>query len=166
MANIKKIYKKSNDPVTSGSPPSDADIIEKNKRQYFRIDVEILVHITPISKDQCAVFCGYCHEREDDVPWDKMALQRVNISGGGISLLSKEPFDVGSSVGVYMILKGEDKSGFKVCGEVVRVEKIGNKYNVGVKFSCKRDFKREIIIRFVAQKEREFLAQKRVGWIY
>lgn len=157
-----KFFKKTSHPPSVVSANKDPKFGTREMRQYFRIDVEIPVFLVPIH--QGANDCGYCHEKEVDIPLNEMLLQSVNISGSGMYTIWKHPFDIGSHVAVFMVLKGVKDDGMVVCGEVVRNEQIGKNYGVALKFLCRRDFKRELIIRFVSNTERE-LAQKRVGWI-
>lgn len=148
-----KIDVKSEKPVSFG----------KERRQYFRINVEIPILLVPINEG--AQKCGYCHEEEINIPFEKMKTQMVNLSGGGIYTLWDHAFILNSHVGIFMALKGVKEEGFVICGEVLRCEQVGKRFGIALKFLCRRQFKQNYILRFIMNTERELIAQRRIGWI-
>ena len=163
---IKKILKiglrndNSNTIESNKTPPPYGT---KDTRQYFRVDAQIPICL--VSVPQGALYCGYCQDMEFDIPYKDMIVQDVNISGGGLYTLWNHPFDIGSHVSSFIILKDIKEDGLIVCGEVIRCQRIGKKYGIALKFLCRRDFKRDLILKFVTNRERELLAKGKIGWI-
>lgn len=158
-----KIGKRKDNPNIIDANKNPPPIGTKDNRQYFRVDAEIPICL--VSVPQGALYCGYCQDMESNIPYKDMITQEVNISGGGLYTLWRHPFDIGSHVAVFMILKGIKEDGLVVCGEVVRCQKIGKYYGIALRFLCRRDFKRNLILKFVTERERELIAKGKIGWI-
>ena len=86
----------------------------------------------------------------------------VNISGGGLRFSSSEPFLVGDVIEIKLVLPTHPDTVFYVYGDVVRSEPMsceGN--NVSVNFTVIDEDIRSKIVKFVFEKQREQLRNKR-----
>ncbi|MEJ5226632.1 PilZ domain-containing protein [Thermodesulfovibrio sp.] len=80
----------------------------------------------------------------------------VNLSAGGIGFLSEISYNIGSFVGIKMILSiSKSFVGIITHGEVIRCNKINGHYDIGIRFINMKDWHKDIIVRFVISKERE-----------
>lgn len=91
--------------------------------------------------------------------FDQLPLKKVNISGGGISFSTEKPFSPGDIIELKVILTMQYPLSLFVYGEVV--ENHNPEYDTSVQFIAIDDFIRDEIIRFVFEKEREILREKR-----
>ena len=85
----------------------------------------------------------------------------VNISAGGISFISKQWYNRGDVLEMKMMLPMIPPVALYVYGEVVKVEKRVNVYNIGVKFIEMDEEIADEIVKFVFRKQREILRDKR-----
>ncbi|NPU84711.1 MAG: PilZ domain-containing protein [Syntrophaceae bacterium] len=86
----------------------------------------------------------------------------VQISGSGMSFSSAEPFDSGDLVELKMILTVNQPTALFAYGEVIKVEKQTSGYIAAVSFVKMDDHIRDEIVRFVFEREREILREKRL----
>lgn len=89
-----------------------------------------------------------------------LPLVKVNISGGGISFNSGEQFSVGDILEMKAMLTLQSPIAIFLYGEVVDVNKNAD-YDTLVQFIAIDDFIRDEIIRFVFEREREIIREKR-----
>jgi hypothetical protein len=93
--------------------------------------------------------------------FDQLPVKRVNISGGGISFYADTPFSPGDVIEFKLILTMQYPLSLFLYGEVVESSKHNPEYDTCVQFIAIDDFIRDEIIRFVFEKEREILREKR-----
>ncbi|HTZ41084.1 MAG TPA: PilZ domain-containing protein [Syntrophales bacterium] len=94
--------------------------------------------------------------------FSSLPIKQVNISGGGLSFSSREPYDKGDVLEIKMILPFPVPVSITVYGDVVAAEEKGDKlFEVGVKFADMDDEIREEICKFVFHRERQILREKR-----
>jgi hypothetical protein len=93
--------------------------------------------------------------------FDQLPLKRVNISGGGISFSADTPFSPGDIIEFKLMLTMQYPLSLFLYGEVVEASKHNPEYDTFVQFIAIDDFIRDEIIRFVFEKEREILREKR-----
>jgi plasmid maintenance system antidote protein VapI len=93
--------------------------------------------------------------------FDQLPLKKVNISGGGISFSADTPFSPGDIIEFKLILTMQYPLSLFLYGEVVESSIHNPEYNTFVQFVAIDDFIRDEIIRFVFEKEREILREKR-----
>lgn len=86
-----------------------------------------------------------------------------NISGGGISFTSPENFTRGDILEIKMSPSTILSQSLYLYGEVVLSEKRGDGWFTTVRFILLDDMLRDEIVRFVFEKEREILREKREG---
>lgn len=93
--------------------------------------------------------------------FDQLPLKKVNISGGGISFETEKPFSPGDIIELKLILTMQYPLSLFLYGEVVETSNPNPEYDTSVQFIAIDDFIRDEIIRFVFEKEREILREKR-----
>jgi len=87
----------------------------------------------------------------------------VNISGSGISFSAHESFQVGDTIELKMILAGVQAPPLYLYayGEVKKAERLTSGYVISAKFINMDDAIRDEIVRFVFEREREIIREKR-----
>ncbi|MEN6373979.1 MAG: PilZ domain-containing protein [Smithella sp.] len=92
--------------------------------------------------------------------FDQLPLRKVNISGGGISFSADMSFTPGDIIEFKLILTMQYPLSLFLYGEVIE-SKQDTEHNASVQFIAIDDFIRDEIIRFVFEREREILREKR-----
>jgi len=87
----------------------------------------------------------------------------VQISGSGLSFSSAEPLQPGDFLEIKMILTVSHPTALFACAEVVKVERQTSGYVVSATFVKMDDYIRDEIVRFVFEREREILREKRTA---
>ncbi len=93
---------------------------------------------------------------------DSMWVEPLNISGGGMSLIAKEQFDIGEFLEIRIVLQAYPSKILYLFGEVVRVESKPDKpgrFTIGTKFVGMNEEVRNEIIKFDFNKHRERLSR-------
>lgn len=85
----------------------------------------------------------------------------VNISGGGISFHLPQAVPMGAVLEIKLVLSVHQTIALCVYGEVVKMEPAKDQYFVAVRFIHMDDLIRNEIIRFVFEREREIIREKR-----
>ena len=93
--------------------------------------------------------------------FDQLPMRRVNISGGGISFSADTPYSPGDILELKLTLTMQYPLSLFLYGEVVETNKHNPEHNTSAEFIVIDDFIRDEIIRFVFEKEREILREKR-----
>jgi hypothetical protein len=93
--------------------------------------------------------------------FDCMPFKYVTISGSGMSFTSLEPFALGDILEIKLMLFMSQSVALYVYGEVRQTESLQNVHYISVQFTGTDDAIRDEIIRFVFEKEREILREKR-----
>jgi len=86
---------------------------------------------------------------------------KVNISGNGMSFFSPEPFVKGSTVEARVVLTIINTVALFLYGEVVTVEAVDKGCMIGFQFINMDDVVRNEIIRFVFEREREMIRERK-----
>lgn len=94
-----------------------------------------------------------------DIP--NMPPKTVNIGGGGLSFISPERFFLGDTLEVKMLLPSATPQFLFLYCEVVQSEERCDGYFTALRFIFMEDTIRDKIIRFVFEKERAILREKR-----
>jgi hypothetical protein len=114
----------------------------KNRRKYFRFDIEIPVRVIDT-----------LIEHETDIPRDiEYVGTVVNISRGGMFFKSKEPFNISSIIKVRIDLSAIDKrlNSVEALAMIIRSDRTGTgEYNIGVMFSTIYNEGRESLDLFI-----------------
>lgn len=93
--------------------------------------------------------------------FDQLPLKKVNISGGGISFSADTSFSPGDIIEFKLILTMQYPLSLFLYGEVIEMSEHNSEYNIFVRFIAIDDFIRNEVIRFVFEREREILREKR-----
>ncbi|MCX7816621.1 MAG: PilZ domain-containing protein [Syntrophales bacterium] len=97
--------------------------------------------------------------------FQSLPYKAVNISGSGISFSVHEEVRVGDILEIKMVLSDCNFHPVYLCvyGEVVRVEHLTSGYVIAVRFVKMDDRIRDEIVRFVFERERQILRERRKG---
>ncbi len=93
--------------------------------------------------------------------FNALPVRQINISGGGLSFPSSETFNRGDILEVMMVLASGASVALYVYGEVVAADRRSDGYEIGLKFVAMDDEIRDEICRFVFERERQILREKR-----
>lgn len=141
------------------SPISSLKKIQR--REYFRMDFRIGAEyrlVPPTEKKPLT------DEELEVVEWKKSAV--IDLSGGGLRMLSRERDNKGDFIQIKFIFPAE--SGpirFVLFGNIVRAityEQNNNLYDIRIEFTNIGDSEREKLIRCIFEEERRKLSQAKV----
>jgi hypothetical protein len=93
--------------------------------------------------------------------FNQLAIRKVNISGGGISFTAGKSFSPGEILEMKVMLTMQNPLALFLYGEVVEASKHSTEFDTSVQFIAIDDFIRDEVIRFVFEREREILREKR-----
>ncbi len=90
-----------------------------------------------------------------------LPLKTVNISGGGMSFSLPEAIPLGTTLEIKIMLTLNQPVALFLFGEVTKSEKKGEQYLTAVRYLPMDPCIRDEIIRFVFEREREIIREKR-----
>jgi hypothetical protein len=90
----------------------------------------------------------------------------VNISGSGIRLTTSEKFSIGDILEIKTFLSSQKHCALCIYGKIVGIEEDPEGYQTSLSFIHLDDAVRDEIIKFVFDREREILREKRGGMNY
>lgn len=93
--------------------------------------------------------------------FSSLPLNKVDISGGGMSFLSDCPYERGDMLELKMVIENPAPLALYVYGEVISCENINNEFRIGVKFVNIDEDVRDQIVKFVFHRQRQILRQKK-----
>lgn len=93
--------------------------------------------------------------------FNALSIVKVNISGGGMSFNTGIQLQPGDILELKVMLTMQSPLELFLYGEVVEAGKHNPEYDTSVQFIALDDFIRNEIIRFVFEREREILREKR-----
>ncbi len=126
-------------PHESGNQP----LVEYLKKLDMKLD--LLIHMLAIQQE------GF-----HDLP-----CRAVNISGGGIGFPTGEELTVGDVLEIKMLLSHPHPVAVYVYGKVAKCMRTGEGFYAGARFVWMDETVRDEIVRFVFERERELLREKR-----
>jgi len=91
----------------------------------------------------------------------RLPFSRVNIGGGGMSFKSQKPYAPGDLLEIKVMLHMNKPVALYLYGEVLETKRLNGDSEVAVKFILMDDRIRDEIVRFVFEREREILREKR-----
>lgn len=91
----------------------------------------------------------------------ELEYRMVTISAGGLSVITKELFEPDDTVEVELLIEGLLQTVIRVYGKVVRVETTDEGYKIAIKFTEITEGIRNLIAKFVFEKQRELIMKKR-----
>jgi hypothetical protein len=88
--------------------------------------------------------------------------RQVSLSAAGISIKSRETYDIGTPLEVQMLIKTTSASWVVVYGEVARVEELGQgEYEIAISFFDMDDEVRDMINYYTLKCQREIIRRQR-----
>jgi c-di-GMP-binding flagellar brake protein YcgR len=93
-----------------------------------------------------------------------MNFEPLNISAGGMGLITQEPFEKGNILEIRMVLQAYPAKILQLYGEVIRIKPTPGKpkrYTVGVNFVNMDEHVRDEILKFDFKKHRERLITRK-----
>lgn len=93
--------------------------------------------------------------------FSSLPLNKVDISGGGMSFISDYPYEQGDMLELKMVIENPAPLALYVYGEVIHCESIDSGFRVRVKFVNIDEDVRDQIVKFVFHRQRQILRQKR-----
>lgn len=92
-----------------------------------------------------------------------LTIRKVNISGGGMSFNAgtDKSFSTGDILELKAMLTMKNPLALFLYGEVVDINKHNQEYDTSIQFIAIDDFIRDEVVRFVFEREREILREKR-----
>ena len=90
-----------------------------------------------------------------------LSYKAVNISGGGMSFGLPQALPLGELLEIKIVFTLNQYTALCIYGEVVKIEKRNDHYFNAVRYVHMDDLVRNEIIRFVFEREREIIRQKR-----
>jgi len=93
--------------------------------------------------------------------FDSLAPHYVTISASGMALFLENDIPPDACLEIKALLFSLSPVALQIYGKVLTVKKHDNRYRIAVKFSSMDDQIRNEIVRFVFEKEREMLREKR-----
>jgi hypothetical protein len=102
--------------------------------------------------------------REEDVVYAE--IEPLNISGGGMSLVTKEHFTLEEMLEIKIIIRVYPPKVLYLYGNIVRIEAVPNKpdtYTLGIEFSAMREDVRDEILKFDFKKHRQQMMARKIA---
>ena len=90
-----------------------------------------------------------------------LPFKKITISGSGMGFQSPEPLPVGTIIEVRTVLTIQSAVALYIYGEILKTDPLETGYDIGFRFINMDDFVRNEIIRFVFEREREMIREKR-----
>ncbi len=134
-------------------------------RSFFRVDAKIHLVSGLVPHEERANISSKVLPSTPVSSWQPETLKKVDISGAGIAFDSDDFYAVGDVVALKILFKKDWAVPLLVYGEVMRVEPYTRYCRVAVKFVALDDRIKSVIMRFVFERERDIIAEKRVGWL-
>ncbi len=142
------------------------DIIPERRfnREFFRVDAHIHLLSGLVPHEERSNICSRTMPNTPSSSWAD-TLKRVDISGAGIAFDSNDFYALGDIVALKIMFMKDWGVPLLVYGEVVRVEPYLNYCRIALRYVAMDERVRSIIMRFVFERERDIIAEKRAGWL-
>ncbi|MGO9378587.1 MAG: PilZ domain-containing protein [Dissulfurispiraceae bacterium] len=134
-------------------------------REFFRVDAIVPMLVRPIAAEDASRYTCYMDSTGFDKSMKSGLLSRINISGAGICFDSAITYSKGDLLEIRLMLEDVYPGIIALCAKVLRVEGCPKHYCVAVRYECMDEDIRELIVKFVFQRERILIQEKRVGWL-
>ena len=138
---------------------------KQESRGFFRVGAIVPMFVRHIDAEEASNYSCNMGVQGFDKNIKKELLSRINISGAGICFESLIPYSAGDFLEVRFMLEDVYPGIISVCTKVLRVESCPKHYCIAVKYECMDEDIRELIVKFVFQRERTLIQEKRVGWL-
>ena len=90
-----------------------------------------------------------------------LSFKAINISGGGLSFSSAQEVGLADILEIKLMLTQQQPLAMSIYGEVVKSEKRDNGFFIAIRYVHMDELVRDEIIRFVFEREREIIREKR-----
>jgi len=137
----------------------------KSDRDFLRVDAYIHLVSGLVPQDERSNISCKILPFTSVNSWSVETLKRVDISSAGIAFESDEFYKLGDIAGLIVMFKKDSGKPLLIYGEVVRVEPYRRYCRVALRYVAMDERIRSMIVRFVSEREREILAERRVGWL-
>ncbi len=154
--------------VRTGYPVTGRAVVNigRNQRAFFRVFGYIPTAYTKLSPDSNQDDLQAHLLAETDIgTWQQLKVKRVDISGSGIFFETPERYRLGDLLEVHLFLEQVIADVVVVYGSVVRVEEHPHHTGIALQFIGMTEKVLSIITAYVLYRERELIAEKRVGWL-
>jgi len=156
--------------------PLEIKLLDKSQKQYLRSRVAgeaILADFLSLPDPEDKVIADWLKMINtklnyvirmmtiDHEGFNQLPVRKVNISGGGMSLHGDTKYSPGDILELKLILTMHYPLALFLYGEVIEEIKHNPDFDTFVRFIVIDDFIRDEVIRFVFEKEREILREKR-----
>ncbi|HMK60415.1 MAG TPA: PilZ domain-containing protein [Dissulfurispiraceae bacterium] len=134
-------------------------------RAYFRVDADIPMFVRQLKKNDAVNYdCNISGQGFNNAMKSKLC-RRMNISGAGICFESETAYAPDDFLEIRFMLEGVHDGLIAISVQVLRVERRQKDYCIAVKYVSIDEQIRDLIIKFVFQRERILIQEKRVGWL-
>ena len=137
----------------------------KDKREFFRVNAHIHLLSGLVLPEERANIGSRTLSVPSESSWTADTLRGVDISGSGIAFDSDDFYALGDIVELKIKLITDIGVPLLIYGEVVRVEPHLYYCRVALKYLAMDEKIRGIITQFILEREREIMAEKKVGWL-
>jgi c-di-GMP-binding flagellar brake protein YcgR len=138
----------------------------RNRREFFRVfgyaPCSYRRLDAPVAEDELHVHL--LPEANLDT-WHQLKVKRIDISGNGIYFDTAERFQCGDILKIHLFLEQVQTDIMVVYGKVVRVEEYPNHTSIAMHFVGMIPRVLDAVTAYVFYRERELIAEKRVGWL-
>lgn len=93
--------------------------------------------------------------------FSSLPINKVDISGGGMSFRSKIPYERGNVLEIKMVIENPTPLALYLYGEVISCEAIDHEFRIGLKFVNIDEDVRDQIVKFVFHRQRQIIRQRR-----
>ncbi len=138
---------------------------KQESRRFFRVGAIVPMFVRHLDAEEASHYTCNMGVQGFDKNIKKELLSRINISGAGICFESPTPYSAGDLLEVRFMLEDAYPGIISVCARVLRVESCLKHYCIAIKYECMDEDIRELIVKFVFQRERTLIQEKRVGWL-
>ncbi len=135
--------------------------MKRERREFFRIDADVPVSVRS-GATQCSCRLSAVQFNEAT---SAAIRRRINISGAGICFSNASPCSVGELLEIELMLEDAYPGIVILCTRVLRCEKTPKNYCIAAEYVGMTEEIRELIVKFVFQRERTLMQEKRVGWL-
>lgn len=139
---------------------------KKNDRNFFRVDAFMPVSARLVPEEEREFLeCDLIPDPDAYEAMMKMKQRKVNISGAGMYFESDKAFGLGEVIEITAALKDIYEGIVVLYGRVIRCDYEGRYFGVAVDFLNISQLIINLITNFVLQRERELIAEKKIGWL-
>lgn len=138
----------------------------RNRREFFRVfgyaPIAYRRLELPVSEGE---LMAHLLPEADLSTWHQLKVKRIDVSGNGIFFETPERFRCNDILEIELFLEQVQSDIIVTYGKIVRIEEYPNHTGVAMHFIGMIPRILDIITAYVLFRERELIAEKRVGWL-